>query len=185
VRDRSSRKTVDSYVAKALKCEVWLVLLDTHALECVAHSLLRVAQIPRVKVSGFVQHLGVAKTNRRSGGSADFQTHPTDHVLTEIKNGLSSRRMDDANGLEFLHASDGRADGCDQIRVGAGHDFDATPRRIVITLRAPAGLLETSVVCLAVVDVRSQNRAGRGFPVFVGANDLLLTICVMHDYLGE
>ena len=93
--------------------------------------------------------------------------------------------MQDANWLELLHAAHGRTDGRDERRGDAIELAHTTPRTIIVTRATPAGLLETRIIRLAVVDVGHENWAGGCLPLLGRTDDLRLAVSVAHDELRE
>ena len=116
---------VDGDVAKALEREVRLVDLGTAAFQRVPDRRFARAQVLGVEVALLVEHLGVAKRHGRARGALHLETHPADHVLPHVDDGVAGGCLEDFDRLDLLdppHRWPGRRD---EVVLAALHDLHA------------------------------------------------------------
>ena len=127
----------------------------------------------------------MAEPHGRSGGAVHPEAYPPHHILAEVEHRLTAGCVQNLHGRELLrsaHRWPRRGDQCRGDCIDRAH---TTPVVIVISRSAPAIALEPSVVGLAIIDVRHDDRAGRGLPCSVGADDLRAPIGVTDHELGQ
>ncbi len=162
-----------------------LEALRARALERVAHGLLRLAQVLRVEVAFLVQDLRVAQRDRRPRGPLHLEPRPADHVLAQVHDRQARLRLQDLDRTDLLDPPHGRRCRRDQGVLAVIGELDARPVAIVEAGPGPARLLEARVVGFSVVDLRHQDRAGRGLPAGVAAHDLAAPVRVGHFDLHQ
>ncbi len=121
----------------------------------------------------------------RPGGPLRFEPDPTHHVLAQVRDGIAGRSLENPRRLELLDPAHRRTGGSDQAVLTVIGALDAFPVVVVEARRRPAILLEASVVGLAVVDLRHEDRSRRGLPAAVGEEHLLAPILVAHVDLQQ
>ena len=147
--------------------------------------LLRLPKVGDVEVAVLVEHLGVAERDTGPLGSSHLEAHPPHHVLAQVDDRLPGRGLEDRDRADLLDTTNGRPGRSDEDALALIDDADAPPVAVVGARRSPAEPLEPGVVGLAHVDVRVENRAGRGPPGLVRAHDLHPAVLVRDAQLEE
>jgi len=145
LRCQLPRIAADGHVTEAVEGEMGLENFLAVPFKDVLVRLSGTAEVFRVEIAVFVQHLGVAERHDRAGRPPYAQSHPAHHVLAHIHHRIAFGRVQDRDRTDLLNATHGRTDGRDQDVFRVLQYTHAPPVAVVIARLGPAFFFKAGV----------------------------------------
>src|SRR5215470_3769826 len=138
--------SADGHIPESLKRKMRLKDFRALPFGRVANRLFRRPQILGIEVPVLIQYLSVAQRNCGSRRSGYAEPHPAHHVLPDVQNGVSRRRLKHSYWLDLFDPLHRWTRWRNHLGVHRFDNADAFPLFIVVSRFAPSGFLEARVV---------------------------------------